>query len=49
MQDSDLAWLMYHNLDNHIPIVNTLETNFGDFGGIGDYAILAAERRSVNY
>ena len=21
-----------HNLDNHIPIVNTLETNFGDFG-----------------
>jgi len=30
-----------HNLDNHIPIVNTLETNFGDFrgAGIGDYAI----------
>ena len=29
-----------HNLDNHIPIVNILETNFGDFGGgIGDYAI----------
>jgi len=29
-----------HSLDNHIPIVNTLETNFGDFGGgIGDYAI----------
>jgi len=27
------------NLNNHIPIVNTLETNFGDFGGIGDYAI----------
>jgi len=22
-----------HNLDNHIPIVNTLETIFGDFGG----------------
>jgi len=22
-----------HNLDNHIPIVNTLETNLGDFGG----------------
>jgi len=22
-----------HSLDNHIPIVNTLETNFGDFGG----------------
>ena len=20
-----------HNLDNHIPIVNTLETNFADF------------------
>jgi len=28
-----------HNLDNHIPIVNTLENNFGDFGGIWDYAI----------
>jgi len=24
-----------HNLDNHIPIVNTLETNFGELGGLG--------------
>jgi len=44
-----------HNLDNHIPIVNTLETNFGDFGGIGimpffsNLSLAAAERRSVNY
>jgi len=27
-----------HNLDNNIPIVNTLETNFGDLGD-RDYAI----------
>jgi len=45
-----------HNLDNHIPIVNTLETNFGDLRGwIGDDAffsnlsLAAAKRRSVNY
>jgi len=30
-----------HNLDNHIPIVNTLKTNCGDFiwGEVRDYAI----------
>ena len=49
------------NLDNHIPIINTLETNFGDFFGGGrrvGYGIMpffsylslaAAERHSVNY
>jgi len=25
--------IKHHNLDNHIPIVNTLENNFGDLGG----------------
>jgi len=44
-----------HTLHNHIPIVNTLETNFGDFGRIGimpffsNLSLAAAERRSVNY
>jgi len=27
--------IMHHNLDNHTPIVNTLETNFGDLGDRG--------------
>jgi len=31
--------IKHHNLYNHIPIVNTFETNFGDFWRIGDYAI----------
>jgi len=45
-----------HNLDNHIPIVNTLESNFGDFGGgigimpfFSNLSLAAAERCSVNY
>ena len=47
-----------HNLDNHIPIVNTLETNFGDLGGgagigimqfFSNLSLAAAERHSMNY
>jgi len=43
--------ITYHNLDNHIPTVNTLETNFGnrDYAIFSNLFLAAAERRNANY